>query len=491
MREMLTKQEMMLEQQMHAEHTLNTRRHNVFRTVSTCGDSDVAEVFLGLSASESYNFTSALKDPGHHCDSCRLHTDTLHIIVTLQQKTSPTYGGGCQADLRVQYEACTALQAVGPGYRWGWGCEGSPGNNGKSVYRSEGTMCRGDYHGIMTARRLAIWTCCTEKAEYNEFVGKRGVMKRTNAGRMLLLILKMEQLVKCLLAGEGKKRSLFQPTEDNYMTRNWNRFAKKKRKEKAEIHQISAQQFSPGFKMSLEIVKGGRSVEGRPWDPQRGGTSPGFSADISAAGGRQRWLDGGPLSWRSAAADVKTTATAVFRKAACMRTTGTVSFSRDIQKSQGYFTDSVRSSIHRPHPLFTRWSYRVKGGETAEMNQNDRLTTGSNRSPWPWNDRAGDPKVCGGLADNDHSQGFDSVQRRISHQGPVLCPLTQDSRQCPVSAACSVDRSKSIDGHARHIRSSATLLTVYSVLRVIIFWLDPPAGRPRGFKRTTGLLLIY
>ena len=47
-------------------------------------------------------------------------------------------------------------------------------------------------------------------------------------------------------------------------------------------------------------------MEGRPWDPQRGGTSPGFSADISDAVGRQRWLERSPLGSRSAAADVKT-----------------------------------------------------------------------------------------------------------------------------------------------------------------------------------------
>lgn len=43
-------------------------------------------------------------------------------------------------------------------YSGGWGYEGSPGNNRKSVCRSEGNMCRRDYHSIMTARCLAIWT---------------------------------------------------------------------------------------------------------------------------------------------------------------------------------------------------------------------------------------------------------------------------------------------------------------------------------------------
>lgn len=49
-------------------------------------------------------------------------------------------------------------------------------------------------------------------------------------------------------------------------------------------------------------MQGGGVAEGRPWDPQRGGTSRGFSADISDAGGRERWLYSGPLCWRSAAA---------------------------------------------------------------------------------------------------------------------------------------------------------------------------------------------
>lgn len=35
-------------------------------------------------------------------------------------------------------------------------------------------MCRRDYHSIMTARRLAIWTHSAEKAEYNEFAEKVG-----------------------------------------------------------------------------------------------------------------------------------------------------------------------------------------------------------------------------------------------------------------------------------------------------------------------------
>lgn len=47
-------------------------------------------------------------------------------------------------------------------------------------------------------------------------------------------------------------------------------------------------------------------AEGRPWDPQRGETSRGFTADISDAGGRRKWLRSGLLGWRSAAADLKT-----------------------------------------------------------------------------------------------------------------------------------------------------------------------------------------
>lgn len=56
-------------------------------------------------------------------------------------------------------------------------------------------------------------------------------------------------------------------------------------------------------------LQGGGVAEGRPWDPQRGGTNPGFSSDISAAGGWERRICRGPLGWRSAAAataDVKT-----------------------------------------------------------------------------------------------------------------------------------------------------------------------------------------
>lgn len=51
--------------------------------------------------------------------------------------------------------------------------EGSPRNNRKSVYRSEGTMCKRDYHRIMTTRHCAIWTHSIENAEYNEFAEKK------------------------------------------------------------------------------------------------------------------------------------------------------------------------------------------------------------------------------------------------------------------------------------------------------------------------------
>lgn len=67
------------------------------------------------------------------------------------------------------------VQLWGPWAQWylgGWGYEESLGNNRKSVYWSEGTMCSRDYHSIMTARRLTIWTHSVEKAEYNEFAEK-------------------------------------------------------------------------------------------------------------------------------------------------------------------------------------------------------------------------------------------------------------------------------------------------------------------------------
>lgn len=69
----------------------------------------------------------------------------------------------------------------------------------------------------------------------------------------------------------------------------------------------------------------------------------------------------------------------------------------------------------------------------ADMNQNDRLTRGSNKSLWPGNNRVGDPNVWREAGHRDSpvqanpSQGFDEVWRWLLHQSP--CPVSSKPGQ--------------------------------------------------------------
>lgn len=95
---------------------------------------------------------------------------TIWCIITSQRLLWKE--SGSHSDLHVQYGVSPAPQAMGLAYHKCWDdCEANSRNNRKSVYQSEGTMCRRDYHSIMTARRFAIWAHSKEKEEYNEEEG--------------------------------------------------------------------------------------------------------------------------------------------------------------------------------------------------------------------------------------------------------------------------------------------------------------------------------
>ena len=57
-------------------------------------------------------------------------------------------------------------------------------DNRKSLYPARGTMCKEDYRGIMTVRRLAIWTH-RKKRESIMSLQKKKVTRRTNMGDAL------------------------------------------------------------------------------------------------------------------------------------------------------------------------------------------------------------------------------------------------------------------------------------------------------------------
>lgn len=85
-----------------------------------------------------------------------------HLVVTAH--LFPT----CSEDLPQTHMTSMKLQAEGSDQHNSCECAESPRNNRKSVYWSKGTMCSKDYHRIMTARRIAIWTHRAETAEGNE-----------------------------------------------------------------------------------------------------------------------------------------------------------------------------------------------------------------------------------------------------------------------------------------------------------------------------------